>query len=191
MGFDPGFERSTCLATLKNSDGTKQSACGWQYIYIYIYVALSYRNCVITLVGSWCGQGIARADEKKNDFLSTLFVFPLSFFCQHHNRYQYIKTAILCQNGKKQTTKNKKQTMKPVLILFDQLFLVYLIYTHLLTHLPGLLAGPSGIRVGWGIKQWQIRGRKAPNYGWATFRWATFGWASCNLCPLCIALDFV
>ena len=49
---------------------------------------------------------------------------------------------------------------------------------------PGLLAGPSGIRIGWGIKQWQIRGRKAPNFGWATF-----GWASCNLCPRCIALD--
>ena len=32
--------------------------------------------------------------------------------------------------------------------------------------------------------QWQIRGRKAPNFGWATL-----GWASCNLCPLCIALD--
>ena len=49
-----------------------------------------------------------------------------------------------------------------------------------------LLAGPSGIRVRWGIKQWQIRDRKAPNFGWATF-----GWVSCNLCPLCIALDLV
>ena len=37
MGFDPGFERPTCLATLKSSDRTKQSACGWQYIHIYIY----------------------------------------------------------------------------------------------------------------------------------------------------------
>ena len=55
----------------------------------------------------------------------------------------------------------------------------------ILVYLPGLLAGPSGIRVGWGINQWQIRGRKAPNFGWDTF-----GWASCNLCPLCIALDF-
>ena len=53
-------------------------------------------------------------------------------------------------------------------------------------YLPGLLAGPSGICVGWGIKQWQIRGQKAPSFGWATF-----GWASCNLCPLCIALDLV
>ena len=35
-------------------------------------------------------------------------------------------------------------------------------------------AGPSGIRVGWGIDQWQIRGRKAPKFGWASF-----GWASC------------
>ena len=26
-----------CLATLKSSDRTKQSVCGWQYIYIYIY----------------------------------------------------------------------------------------------------------------------------------------------------------
>ena len=51
-------------------------------------------------------------------------------------------------------------------------------------HLPGLLAGPSGIHVGWSINQWQIRGRKAPNFGRATSRWA-----SCNLCPLCIALD--
>ena len=32
--------------------------------------------------------------------------------------------------------------------------------------------------------QWQIRGRKAPNFGWATFRGA-----SGNLCPLCMALD--
>ena len=32
--------------------------------------------------------------------------------------------------------------------------------------------------------QWQIRGRKAPKFGWATF-----GWVSCNLCSLCIALD--
>ena len=38
MGFDPGFERPTCLAALKSSDRTKQSVCGWQYIYIYIYI---------------------------------------------------------------------------------------------------------------------------------------------------------
>ena len=36
MGFDPGFERRTCLATLKSSNRTKQSVCGGQYIYIYI-----------------------------------------------------------------------------------------------------------------------------------------------------------
>ena len=38
MGFDPGFECPTYLATLKSSDRTKQSVCGWQYIYIYIYI---------------------------------------------------------------------------------------------------------------------------------------------------------
>ena len=27
-GFDPGFERPTCLATLKSSDRTKQFVCG-------------------------------------------------------------------------------------------------------------------------------------------------------------------
>ena len=32
-GFDPSFKRPTCLATLKSCDTTKQSACGWQYIY--------------------------------------------------------------------------------------------------------------------------------------------------------------
>ena len=35
MGFDPGFQRPTCLARVKSSDRTKQSVCGWQYIYIY------------------------------------------------------------------------------------------------------------------------------------------------------------
>ena len=38
MGFDPGFERPMCLATLKSSDRTKQSVCGWQYIYIYYII---------------------------------------------------------------------------------------------------------------------------------------------------------
>ena len=32
MGFDPGFESPTCLATLKSYDRTKQSVCGSQYI---------------------------------------------------------------------------------------------------------------------------------------------------------------
>ena len=32
--------------------------------------------------------------------------------------------------------------------------------------------------------QWQIRGRKAPSFGWATF-----GWASCSLYTLFLALD--
>ena len=36
MGFDSGFECPTCLATLKSSDRTKQSVCGWLHIYIYI-----------------------------------------------------------------------------------------------------------------------------------------------------------
>ena len=43
------------------------------------------------------------------------------------------------------------------------------------------LARLSGIRAGWGIDQWQIRGRKPLSFGWATF-----GWASCNLCTLYI-----
>ena len=38
MGFNPSFKRPTCLATLKSCDTTKQSVCGWQYIYIYIYM---------------------------------------------------------------------------------------------------------------------------------------------------------
>ena len=41
------------------------------------------------------------------------------------------------------------------------------------------IAGLSGIRVGWGYRnQWQIRGRKASNFGWATL-----GWASCFSVP--------
>ena len=40
MGFDPSFERPACLATLKSSDRTKQSVCGWQYIYVCIYQPL-------------------------------------------------------------------------------------------------------------------------------------------------------
>ena len=37
-GFDPSFENLTWVATLKSSDRTKQSICGWQYIYIYISI---------------------------------------------------------------------------------------------------------------------------------------------------------
>ena len=45
MGFDPGFEHPTCLATLKSSDRTKQSVCGWLYnIYIYIYNKIEIRK---------------------------------------------------------------------------------------------------------------------------------------------------
>ena len=33
-GFDTSFKCPTCLATLKSCDTTKQSVCGWQYIYI-------------------------------------------------------------------------------------------------------------------------------------------------------------
>ena len=42
------------------------------------------------------------------------------------------------------------------------------------------------------ISSWEIlliqliQGRKAPDFGWATF-----GWVSCNLCPLYIALDLI
>ena len=35
--FDPSFGNLACLATLKSSDWTTQSVCGWQYIYIYLY----------------------------------------------------------------------------------------------------------------------------------------------------------
>ena len=49
MGFDPGFERPTCLATLKSSDIKKQSVCGWQYIYIYIYIYIYPHKQVATL----------------------------------------------------------------------------------------------------------------------------------------------
>ena len=38
MGFDLGFDRPTCLATLKSSDRTKQSVDDNIYIYIYIYI---------------------------------------------------------------------------------------------------------------------------------------------------------
>ena len=43
MGFDPGFKRPTCLATLKSSDRTKKSVREWQYdnIYLSIYLSLS------------------------------------------------------------------------------------------------------------------------------------------------------
>ena len=37
-GFDPGFERPVCLATLKSSDRTKQSVWDDNIIYIYIYI---------------------------------------------------------------------------------------------------------------------------------------------------------
>ena len=37
LGFDPGLKRLTCLPTLKSWDTTKQSVCGWQYIYIYTW----------------------------------------------------------------------------------------------------------------------------------------------------------
>ena len=32
------FKRPTCLATLKSSDRTKQFVCGWQYVYLFIYI---------------------------------------------------------------------------------------------------------------------------------------------------------
>ena len=36
-GFNPSFGNLPCLATLKSYDTTKESVCGWLYIYIYIY----------------------------------------------------------------------------------------------------------------------------------------------------------
>ena len=39
-GFNPTFKRPTCLATMKCCDTMKQSVCGWQYAYIYIYILL-------------------------------------------------------------------------------------------------------------------------------------------------------
>ena len=42
MGFDPSFERPTCLATLKSCDTTKQSVCGWQYIIYYLLILYIY-----------------------------------------------------------------------------------------------------------------------------------------------------
>ena len=47
-------------------------------------------------------------------------------------------------------------------------------YIHTYIHTSLAFVEPSGIRVGWGIDQWQIRGRKAPSFGWSSF-----GWASC------------
>ena len=52
MGFDPGFERPACLATLKSSDRTKQSVCGWQYIYIYIFSVKIWINSLLPLLNS-------------------------------------------------------------------------------------------------------------------------------------------
>ena len=43
------FERPACLATLKSSDRTKQSVCGWQYIYIYHIVRLARISLTLSL----------------------------------------------------------------------------------------------------------------------------------------------
>ena len=48
-GFDPSFKRPTCLATLKCCNKTKQSVCGWQYIFIYIYIYI-YGSILNTMV---------------------------------------------------------------------------------------------------------------------------------------------
>ena len=37
-GFDPGYGKLVCLATLMSSDRTKQ-ICMWMTIYIYIYIS--------------------------------------------------------------------------------------------------------------------------------------------------------
>ena len=51
MGFDPGFERPTCLATLKSSDRTKQSVGRWQYIYIYTHTHTLFNFfCCVTAI---------------------------------------------------------------------------------------------------------------------------------------------
>ena len=53
MGFDLGFERPTCLATLKSSDRTKQSVCGRQYIYIYIYIYVYIYIYIYIYIYKW------------------------------------------------------------------------------------------------------------------------------------------
>ena len=51
MGFDLSFERPTCLAALKSSDRTKQSVCGWQYIYLCMYTRTTvYKRSHISLL---------------------------------------------------------------------------------------------------------------------------------------------
>ena len=55
-GFDPSSKHPTCLATLKSCDTTKQSVCGWLYIYIYnlqylsLYLIISYIYQKVTLL---------------------------------------------------------------------------------------------------------------------------------------------
>ena len=53
-GFDPGFERPACLATLKSSDRTKQSVSGWLYIYIYIYIYIYMQLCLNNCIKHRC-----------------------------------------------------------------------------------------------------------------------------------------
>ena len=57
MGFYPGFERPTCLATPQISERTKQSLCGWLYIYVYIeMIDYSESDCTIEIYESWINQ---------------------------------------------------------------------------------------------------------------------------------------
>ena len=64
MGFDPGFERPTCLATLKSSNRTKQSLCGWQHIYIYIAFKSMCIIIIIIII-------ISRQEETGNEYVFT------------------------------------------------------------------------------------------------------------------------
>ena len=54
MGFDHGFERPTCLATLKSSDRTKQSVCGWQYVCVYLSSISSLMHIQLNNIDIFC-----------------------------------------------------------------------------------------------------------------------------------------
>ena len=54
-------------------------------------------------------------------------------------------------------------------------------------HTSLAFAGPSGISVGLGIEQWQIRGRKAPQLRLGHLR--VIGLLFCPICTLWLALD--
>ena len=66
MGFDPSFK---CLSTLKSCDTTKQSVCGWQYIYIYIYIY------IYTWKNKWINQNTDNgfSNDISSSFLEGLY----------------------------------------------------------------------------------------------------------------------